>query len=41
MKDAEGKKCEDTVMEGRDDVDDLEGYSSDGINVGEDHLEAN
>jgi len=40
MKDAESKKCEDTVMEGRDDVDDPEGYSSGGIDVDETYLEA-
>ena len=39
MKDAEDKKREDKVMEGRDDADSSEGYSSDGIDVDEDYLE--
>jgi len=38
MKDAEGKKREDKVMGRRDDADDSEGYSSDGIDVDEDYL---
>jgi len=37
MKDAEGKKREDKVIEGRDDADNSEDYSS--INVDEDYLE--
>jgi len=41
MKDAEGKKYEDTVMEGRDNVNNSKDYNSDGINVNKNNLEAN